>query len=102
MNRLTKKTLSKVIDNIEPEDDCCGKWDLDFDLLTISTRCWRDNTAVCHIDLKTGDCDSITLVKTKNYIKATTRAELEKKCKEWYKKNISKAFLKLVALAREE
>lgn len=42
-----RKILTNLIETKEVMDDCCGKWDLDFPILIISTRGWRDNTAKC-------------------------------------------------------
>lgn len=80
--------IFKCISNIKPEDDCCGKWDLDCEFISISTRCWEDNTAKCSFILDMEN-QCITILES-DYLKATSKSALEKKCKKWYKENMPK------------
>lgn len=88
----TKEILANIIKTQEVTDDCCGKWDLDFPILTISTRGWADNTAKCEfiIDGNSWD-DGNTIILESDYLEAKTREELILKCRKWYLRNLKKA-----------
>ena len=72
--------------------DCCGKMDLDFDLLDCSTRYWPDNSCKCEIRLCPGGLvgyewhepyDPIPIIES-DYIKGATKEECQMKARQWY------------------
>lgn len=86
-----KEILTDIIETQEVTDDCCGKWDLDFPILTVSTRGWADNTAKCEFIIDGNSCDDESTILESDYLEANTREELILKCRKWYLRNLKKA-----------
>lgn len=92
--------------------DCCGKQDLDFNIIRADTRYYPDFTAICCISLCPGDYypkyreyieqhDSITLVKS-DWISGESEDEVKAKVLVWYNDNILIALEKARDIIRKE
>jgi len=97
MFELIKENIKKA----EVTDDCCGKWDLDFPVLYISTRGWPDNTAKCSFmlasdDESAGDWEDIL---ESDYIQGDSREDCIQKCRKWYIDNLHVVMNSFVAEA---
>lgn len=97
--------LLNVIDNAKWTNDCCGKQDLDFNILQCSTRYYRDYIAlpsfICY-DYTVDDYITILGVDIKDCIKGNSEEETKYKVKEWYKNNLVKAIEILLDIAKKE
>lgn len=82
-------------------DDCCGKMDLDFPVVSCDTRYWPDNSCKCHIRLCGGvylekerewhePHDSITIMES-DYIRGDSKEECQTKSRQWYNEHIVQA-----------
>ena len=86
MFELIKENIKKAA----VTEDCCGKWDLDFPVLYISTRGWPDNTAKCQFMLANDDesgTDWETILESE-YIEGDSREDCIQKCRKWYIDNL--------------
>lgn len=87
-------------------DDCCGKKDLDFDLITADTRYWPDNTAKCSLSFidnirePTGGYERILLIQS-DYIKGESHEEVDSLVRKWYNDNAIPAMEKAIKLLNE-
>jgi len=45
--RIKKTIKMDITKGIPFTTDCCGKEDLDFNIISVDTRYWRDMTAMC-------------------------------------------------------
>ena len=87
-------------------DDCCGKKDLDFDLITADTRYWPDNTAQCSLSFidnikePSGGYERILLIQS-DYIKGESHEEVDSLVRKWYNDNAIPAMEKAIKLLKE-
>lgn len=97
MFELIKENIKKA----EVTDDCCGKWDLDFPVLYISTRGWPDNTAKCSFMLASDDEDAGDWedILVSDYIEGDSREDCIQKCRKWYIDNLHVVMNSFVAEA---
>lgn len=88
-------------------DDCCGKRDLDFDLITAYTRYWPDNTAQCslyfidNVREPAGEYEPILLIES-GYINGRSKKEIDTLVRKWYNDNAIPAMEKAISLLKEE
>lgn len=92
--------------------DCCGKEDLDFNIISASTRYWPDHSALCSILFVGGNCynqleyqwnepySAITLLES-DMIKGVDKEDCQRKVREWYNANIKTAIEKALELIKE-
>ena len=93
--------------------DCCGKADLDFNIISADTRFWPDNTARCTITFVGGNYydnleypwhephDGIVLLES-DYIRGESKDECQTKVRDWYNKNIKAAIQKALEFIKED
>lgn len=100
----------KVLDIINKTPwtlDCCGKQDLDFNLLQGSTRYYPDFTAAPSFTCSLHDCkgcevDYIELLTSDDYIRGDSEDGCKLKVRNWYRENLLKALGILEAQVKEE
>lgn len=83
--------INEIEFETEWTSDCQGKQDFDFNVLTVSTRYWPDNTAKPAIYL-----GEKVLVKPEEYICGETETECKYKTEQWIKENLSKLLEKIL------
>ena len=88
--------------------DCCGKQDLDFQVVTASTRYWPDNTAICKIlfiddfVVQTNDYGYYPpILLAEKYIKGSSEGEVKELVRKWYNDNMLSAMKKAMKLLKK-
>lgn len=93
--------------------DCCGKEDLDFNIISADTRYWPDNSAKCTIFFVEGNFYSnleykwnepyngVVLVES-DYIRGSDKDDCQKKVREWYNEHVREALIKALELIKED
>lgn len=89
--------------------DCGGKEDLDFNIISASTRYWPDYSAICSILFVGGNYykeleypwnephRAITLLES-DMIWGIDKEDCQRRVREWYNANIKTAFEKALTL----
>lgn len=84
--------------------DCCGKEDLDFNIISVDTRYWRDMTAMCTFRLLSNQdserwlpdgtradiCNEGVDLLESGYISGNNKEETQQNVRNWINKNILK------------
>lgn len=83
--------------------DCCGKQDLDFSLISCSTRYWPDHSALCEFILRpeynysiedySGRGDEYILIESE-IMKSTSEKAIKAKVRRWYNQHAIEALNK--------
>lgn len=108
-----RKTMKRKIDvtaNAVWTKDCCGKQDLDFDMISCDTRYYPDFSAICNITFRPefnaylGDYVSKEMeymLAQSEVMHSTSEKAIKAKVRRWYNRNMVIALKRAIKFLEE-
>ena len=94
---MAKEQLKDITCNAQWTSDCCGKQDLDFDIITADTRYWPDFSVQCRIAF----ISNVTLSKSE-IMEADSEEEAKMMARRWYNEHVIEAMEMALKIVKGE